>query len=94
MKNELKEKNLRFFVWCLLISSVIILSIDAQMAGVLYRYQNDFAWMFCIAATIIWLSLWEKYNYTFIKKGLIIFTLFSVVICGVIEFSSALDAYT
>ena len=45
-----------------IISSIIIVLMDTQVAGILSRYMLDFGWLILISTIIVVMSLWNKYK--------------------------------
>lgn len=62
VRKEIKEKGLYAVTVLLLIFTVVIVSADAIMAGILPRYFMDFGWCAMIAACIVVFSAWSKYK--------------------------------
>lgn len=57
---RLREKKLGGIVALCGVSAVIIAVVDAQMAGILPRYQNDFSWLLFLGAALVVLVLYES----------------------------------
>ena len=85
LKHLFKEKIL--FRLCLLfiISSLIIILADINMAGILPRYNLDFTWMLFLSASIISLYIFEHFKdnklmTNFLNKGVFVLLFISVLI--------------
>lgn len=82
VSGKLREKGLNRIVQWGILSAIVIVASDTQMAGLLYRYAADFLWLFMVSAVIIFLQLWENFSIRKEKrkiKRLQIFLLMSIV---------------
>ena len=59
LRRRLAGKRLRGVVGWIVLSSVVLAVLDAEMAGILYRYLMDFALPLTFAAALCWLAAEE-----------------------------------
>lgn len=77
VKRELRGKGLYAFTILALASSVLVVIADTEMAGLLQRYITDFAWLLALAAAIVIMAMFEKWQIGEAHKGLLcVFTVF------------------
>lgn len=62
LKDKIKNKELFTISILSIISAIIIVLADTQLAGILSRYFLDFGWLIAISTIIVILSLLEKYK--------------------------------
>jgi len=60
MKNRMKKANSLYVMITLVIIGVVTVIVDGQMGGILQRYVCDFAFIFTLAAVIVYIALKDK----------------------------------
>ncbi len=60
IKNLFNDKCLKFLLICMVICSVVVSVLDAQMSGLLLRYLADYAWMLVLGAAIVIFAMYQK----------------------------------
>ena len=55
----LREKKLRGLVLLPLLLALIVVAADTEMAGILWRYTEDFLPLLCLSAALVFLALLE-----------------------------------
>ena len=89
----LKGKGLHIFSVLLIVFSVIVGIMDAQMAGILCRYYSDFTYLSIISAAFMAFALCEKYSGKDGSSALAAFNIenISVFVAGLCFVSFAFD---
>lgn len=85
LKHLFKEKLLYRLSLLFIISSLIIILADINMAGILPRYNLDFTWMLFLSAAIIALYIFDHFKdnklmTNFLNKGLFMLLYISVIV--------------
>ena len=94
------KRNQAFLSTCIcLLSAVIVVCVDTQMAGILNRYQADFSIFFFIAAYLILLTFLKeistnqgdciKYSIDFVFKGILFLCLITIIYYTLLIFSNS-----
>ncbi|MEA4820679.1 MAG: hypothetical protein VB122_00370 [Erysipelotrichales bacterium] len=81
IKNLFRRKELYYTCLVLLISGLVIVFMDIQMAGILQRYFSDFAFFFFLSAVLLLYAIFDKYA----DKKWITFVYFMVFILGLLS---------
>lgn len=86
VRKSLKQKKMMGFVLASMISGVVIVVADIEMAGILMRYMCDFALFLCIPTAMIILEYMEQIQdgrfYLFFHKMLAVVTGVTVILFG------------
>lgn len=82
-KNLIEKKLWVIFILSIVLSTIVIIA-DTEMAGILARYMQDFAWLLFIAANLVVLSFFEmtleKVYSDFLKNTLKVLAGITVVV--------------
>lgn len=84
----LRAKKARGLVWLPLVLALIVVIVDTELAGILWRYTGDFLPLLFLAAIVVFLALLQTANARF-RRSLLVFltvtTLLALLTCLLIS---------